>query len=185
MSVTKTFEFQLATDIDPNEQEQLHRSVTLHLLTEKKMKMVDALARLSPDDQQWLVNAILKMAQENLYVACHIADEKWVAMYWHRYGEALGHLFAWYHQSRDVSCHGQLLSILRTITRRYSPKQLTAEQLEYIQRLTMRLHDKHVSQEAISEITHKLEGEGIHTLMDLSPIADQLFTSYVAELGRD
>ena len=86
---------------------------------------------------------------------------------------------------RDVSNHGQLLSILRTIVRRYTLHQLSKGQMEYIQRLTIRLHEETVKQEEIFEITHKLEDEGLHTLLDLSPIADQLVASYIAELGRD
>ncbi|MEM7534621.1 MAG: hypothetical protein AAF639_20750 [Chloroflexota bacterium] len=185
MSFTQTVEFQLPTEIDSNQQDELHRSFLLHLVTEKKMKMRDALKQLSIDDQQWLAYTILQTAQENLYVACHISDEAWAQKYWQRYGDLLGHLFARFYKSRDVSNHGQLLSILRTIVRRYNLIDLTPEQIEITQRLTLRLHEQHLQREDILAVTRMLEANGLHTLLDLSPIADQLVASYIAELGRD
>ncbi|MEM7531662.1 MAG: hypothetical protein AAF639_05785 [Chloroflexota bacterium] len=178
-------ELQLPSELESQQENDFQRSVIYHLLVDKKIKVRDALPLLSTNDQQWLVSTILHTAQETLFVACHISDESWSQTYWQRYRDLLGHLFVWFHQDVDVSYHGQLLSILRTITRRYQPMQLTATQIEYIQRLTMRLHEKHLSQDDITEITYTLENDGLHTLMDLAPIADELFASYVAELGRD
>ena len=184
MVYTQILELQLSTNINPNKQNDLYRSVILHLLREKKMKMQDALDQLLPHDQQWLVNTIIQTAQENLYVTCHISNENWSQKYWQQYGDLLEHLPAWYHKDTDVSYHGQLLSILRTIVHRYSSMQLTAQQLEYIQRLTIRLHEKQLSQKDISEITHTLENNSIQTLLDLSPVVDELFDSYTTQLGQ-
>lgn len=184
MIPTKMIELELPTKIDLEPRERLQRSMLQHLLMEKEITMLDALTLLSEDDQRWLVNNVLQTAQENLFIACHISDEIWSKKCWQRYSNQLGHLFAWFHREADLSYHGQLLAMLRTLTRRYSPLQFTAEQIELIQRLTLRLHEDKLNQDDILTGMCNLEESGLSTLLDLSPVADQLFVSYVDELGR-
>ena len=184
MIATQTVELKLPEKIYTNQQVNLQRSVIQHLLMEEEITMSDALALLTMDDQQWLVNSILNMAQENLFVASQISDQAWSEKYWKRYNDLLGYLFAWFHKESDFSYHGQLLAILRTITRRYTPQKLTSVQIELLQRLTLRLSEKRLSQKDILAITHAVEESGLHTLLNLSPVADKLFVSYADELER-
>jgi len=184
MIPTKTIELELPTKIDVEPRERLQRSMLQHLLMEKEITMSDALTLLSAEDQKWLVNNVLQTAQENLFIACHISDEIWSQKCWQRYSNLLGHLFAWFHREDDLSYHGQLLAMLRTLTRRYSPLEFTSEQIELIQRLTLRLHEDELNQDDILTGIDSLEKNGLSTLLDLSPVADQLFESYVGELGR-
>ena len=188
MLSTKTIQLQLPIDLHTDRDEQFQRSLIQNLLMEKRITMANAMESLSHDDLQWLVTAILQTAQENLFIACHIDDETWSVKYWQRYSSLLGHLFIWYHREGDgghtPNYHGQLLSILRTIVRRCAPQDLNSDQVELIQRFTLRLQDQELHREDIFSITQTLQEHGLDTLLDLSPIADKLFVSYVEELGR-
>lgn len=184
MIATKTVELELPIKANTNQQNHLQRSAIRQLVMDKEITMADALPLLSVDDQHWLVNGILQTAQENLFVACHISDELWAREYWKRYNIALGHLFSWFHKDSDLSYHGQVLAMLRALIRRYSPQELAHEQIELIQRLTLRLHEKELGENDVLASMIRIEESGLSTLLDLSPVADQLFASYVDELRR-
>ncbi|MFQ5854305.1 MAG: hypothetical protein ACE5LU_01480 [Anaerolineae bacterium] len=165
-----------------NQREQLQRSLVYHLLRDGRVTMPEALGLFSPEDQAWLVETLLQDVEESLFLTSQISDVTWRQRFWQQYNDLLGHLFHWHdHWSEH---HGELLAILRTVARRYSQQDLTPEQFEVMQALTRRLREKQLYREDIFSATCALRDVGLDTLLDLSPVADQLFASYLAELDR-
>lgn len=182
MSSIATVELKLPARSLANQREQLQRSLVYHLLRDGRVTMPEVLDLLSPKDQAWLVETLLRDAEESLFLASQVADVAWRQRFWQQYGKLLGHLFHWH--DRWSEYHGELLAILRTLMRRYSRQDLTPEQFEIMQALTRRLREKQLYREDIFSATCALRDVGLDTLLDLSPVADQLFASYLAELDR-
>jgi hypothetical protein len=181
MSAT-TLELKIPVRTSSVQPAQMQRTVVRHLLHDGQVTMPDALAMLSTEDQAWLIKALLQDAQESLFLAGHITEPAWQQRFWQQYNARLGNLLYW-HEHWSTS-HNHLLAILRTVVRRYTLEVLTPEQIELLQRLTLRLQEKLLSREDIFAVMQALQDVGLNTLFDLSPIADSLFQSYVAELGR-
>ena len=161
---------------------QMQRAFVRHLLLEGQTTMPDALSMLSTDDQAWLVEKLISDAEKALSLAAQVTDPSLREFYWQQYHTLLGYLFRWHEHWSTY--HSQLLSVLRTAVRRYPVQELTAERAKIMRRLTLRLHEDRLYREDVFSAEHILRDVGWNTLLDLAPIADQLFQSYAEELGR-
>jgi len=177
-----TIELKLPTRSLTDQRERLQRSLVYHLLRDGQLTMPEALAPLSPEDQTWLIETLLRDVEESLFLTSQVSDADWRQRFWQQYNDLLGHLFHWHdHWS---AYHSELLAILRMVARRYPRQDLRLEQIETMQALTRRLSEKQLYREDIFSATCALRDVGLDTLLDLSPVADQLFASYLSELGR-
>lgn len=182
MSATTTLELTIPVRTPGIQPAQMQRAVVRLLLHDGQITMSDALTMLSPENQAWLIKVLLQDAQESLFLAGHITEPTRQQRFWQQYQARLGNLLDWHeHWS---AYHNHLLALLRTVVRRYPPATLTPAQVELLQRLTLRLQDNLLQREDIFTITRTLQEVGLNPLFDLSPIADSLFQSYVAELRR-
>jgi len=164
------------------EQKQLQRSMIYHLLTERQITTAEARELLTADERLWLRNVLLKEAEENLFLTTQVIDPQWRQQFWEQYNFRLGCLLEWHEEWSTY--HNDLLSILRTVVRRHPLHTLSSVQLESLQSLTHRLHEKQLYREDIFAATHALNELGLDTLLDFGPIAQQLIASYDAALSR-
>jgi hypothetical protein len=182
MLVTTTQELKIPVNLPTLQPWQLQRTVVHHLLHEGQIAMPDALSLLSAEDQVWLIEKLIDDVEKSLALAATIMDDPLRQHYWQQCNDLLGYLFHWHeHWS---SYHSQLVSVLRTAVRRYPVQELTPERAKIMRRLTLRLHEERLYREDIFSATHVLCDAGWNTRLDLSPIAHELFISYVEELGR-
>ena len=182
MVSTTTIALELPLPPLAKQREQLQRTVIRHLLLDGELAMPDALALLSADNQTWLVETLIRDAEEALLLAAQPMDALLRDRYWQQYHTLLGYLFAWHeHWS---AYHSQLLSALRMAARRYAVQALTPERAKVMRTLTRRLLEDRLYREDVFSAEHALQDVGWDTLLNLAPIANELFTSYAEELGR-
>lgn len=181
MLATATIELKVPRRAEQTEQEELQRSMVHHLLAKGQITSAEARELLPADDRVWLLNMLLKEAQENLFLTRQVVDLEWRQRFWNDYDFRLGSLLEWHEEWSTY--HNDLLSLLRTVVRRYEPQSLSSEQLELLQSLTQWLHEKQLYREDIFAATRSLSELGLETLMDFGPIARQLVASYDAELN--
>ncbi len=182
MSPTTTLELKIPLHSPLAQPAQMQRAFVRHLLQEGQITMPDALALLMMEDQAWLVEKLLNDAEKALLLAAQVTDPALRESYWQQYHGLLGYLFHWHEHWSTY--HSQLLSVLRTAVRRYPVAELTAERAKIMRRLTLRLHEDRLYREDVFSAEHALRDVGWDPLLDLAPVADQLFQSYVKELGR-
>lgn len=182
MSPTTTLTLELPTHALSNQRDPLQRSMIRHLLYEERITMPEALALLSPEDQAWLVDTIIRDAQDNLVIAARLTDPVLQERYWQQYNNLLGHLFHWHEHWTPY--HSELLTVLRTVIRRYPVQDLTPERTKLMGELTARLYTDRLYREDVFAAEQALHDVGWDTVLDLSPIADTLFQSYLEDLGR-
>lgn len=183
MELTVKIELELPSSLAAKEPNQLQRTVIHHLLRNDEIPMIDALASLSELDQLWLVETFIQDAQEDLFLAETVKDPTRRQQYWMQYQNRLEQLIFWHEHWSEF--HNELLVLLHTVTRRYAPQTLTPEQTKLLLRLTQRLHESSLYREDIFAAKRALHDLGFETTLDLTPVADQLFTSYAQELNRD
>lgn len=182
MLATATIELKVPQRTEQVGQEQLQQSMVHHLLTKRQITSAEARELLTIDEHEWLLNTLLKEAQENLFLTRQVVDPEWRQRFWEQYNFRLGCLLEWHEDWSTY--HNDLLSILRTVVRRNEPQNLSSEQLDLLQTLTQRLRDKQLYREDIFAATNSLSELDLETLLDFGPIATQLVASYDAELNR-
>lgn len=139
-----------------------------YLLLNDEIAMSDALALLSVSDQSWLVETLLQDAQEALALADTVNDPARRTRFWSQYQALLGHLFAWHEHWSEF--HNELLALLETVARRYSPQNLTPERTKLLLHLLHRLHETHLYREDVFSARCSLRALGLETALDLSPV---------------
>lgn len=182
MQSTLRIELELPGNLSTKEPKQLQRTMIRHLLLTDEITMADALALLTSPDQNWLVDALLQDAQEALFLANAVNDLTRQARFWTQYNELLGYLFFWHEHWSEF--HNELLALLQTVARRYTPQDLTPERTKFLLQLMQRLQETHLHREDIFAVKRALRDLGLETTLELGPVANQLFPSYVAELNR-
>lgn len=182
MSPTLTVELELPAHALSDQRTPLHRSMIRHLLHEERITMPEALALLAPADQVWLVETTLQDAQEALLLASQLTEPAWRERYWRQYNNLLGYLFHWHEHWSTY--HTEILTVLRTVLRRYSVRELTPKRAKVLQMLTARLYADRLYREDVFAAEQALQDVGWDTVSALAPIADQLLPSYLQELGR-
>lgn len=182
MSPTLTVELELPVHALSDQREPLQRSMIRHLLHEERITMPEALALLGPADQVWLVETTIHDAQEALLLASQLVEPTWRERYWQQYNKLLGYLFHWHEQWSTY--HTEILTVLRTVLRRYAVRDLTPQRAKVMQMLTARLYADCLYREDVFAAEHALQDVGWDTTLDLAPIADQLLPSYLQELDR-
>ena len=180
---TYKIELELPGNLATKEPNQLQRTMIHHLLLNDEIVMADALALLSQDDLRWLIESLLQDAQDALFLADTVTDPIRRQQFWIRYKDCLELLFGWHEQWSRY--HNHLLSLLHTTARRYSPEELKPERTKLLLRLTQQLSEETVYQEDVFAAKRGLSEVGLDTTLDLAPVAEQLFASYVEELSRD
>lgn len=182
MSLTMTVELKLPVHALANQREPLQRTMIRHLLHDRRITMPEALALLSPNDQQWLVESILREAQDDLALATQLTEPTLRERYWQQYDYWLGCLFHWHEHWSTY--HTELLTILRMAVRRYPVHDLTHQRARTMQMLMIRLQADQLYQGDVFAAEQALQDVGWNTVVDLAPIADQLLPGYREELGR-
>lgn len=183
---TLRIELELPGSLAGKEPQQLQRTMIhyllLNLLLNNEITMPDALALLPVADQSWLVETLLQDAQEALFLADTVTDPVRRTRFWSQYHELLGHLFYWHEHWSEF--HNELLTLLQTVVQRYAPQNLTPERTKLLLHLMQRLHETHLYREDVFSAKRALHDLGLETRLDLGPVADQLFASYLRELNR-
>lgn len=182
MSPTMTIELKVPAHALSDQREPLQRSMIRHLLHEERITMIEALALLSPADQEWLVEITIQDAQEALTLAAQLTDTVWRERYWQQYNHLLGYLFHWHEHWSTY--HTEILTVLRTALRRYPVRDLTPKRAKVLQMLTARLFADHLYREDVFAAENALQDAGWDVMLDLAPVADQLLPSYLQDLGR-
>lgn len=182
MSPTMTVELKLPAHALSDQREPLQRSMIRHLLHEARITMPEALTLLAATDQAWLVETTIQDAQEALLLASQLTEPTRRERYWQQYNNLLGYLFHWHEHWSTY--HTEILTVLRTILRRYSVRELTPKRAKVLQMLTARLHADRLYREDVFAAEHALQDVGWDPVSALAPIADQLIPSYLQELGR-
>ncbi len=182
MSLTMTVELKLPVHALANQREPLQRTMIRHLLHDQRITMPEALALLTLNDQQWLVDSILREAQDDLALAAQLTELALRERYWQQYNHWLGCLLHWHEHWSTY--HTELLTVLRMALRRYSVYDLTPQRAKVMQMLTARLLADHLYQADVFAAEQALQAVGWNTVVDLAPIADQLLPTYLEELGR-
>ncbi|MFN8486194.1 MAG: hypothetical protein U0350_01300 [Caldilineaceae bacterium] len=182
MQSTLRIELELPGSLSSKEPKQLQRTMIRHLLLTNEITMVDALALLTSADQNWLVEALLQDAQEALFLADAVNDLTHRTRFWTQYNELLGYLFSWHEYWSEF--HNELLALLQTVARRYTPQDLTPERTKFLLQLMQRLQETYLYREDIFAAKRALRELGLQTTLELSSVANQLFPSYLAELNR-
>jgi hypothetical protein len=179
---TLRIELELPASLSAKEPQQLQRTMIRYLLLNDEITMPDALGLLSVVDQRWLVERLVQDAQEALFLADTVADPDRRARFWSQYQDLLGRLFYWHEHWSEF--HNELLALLQTVARRYAPQNLTPERTKLLLHLLQRLRETHLYQEDVFSAKRALHTLGLETRLDLSPVAEPLFASYLSELNR-
>lgn len=182
MQATATIELELPRNVIGKDHRQVQRSVLRHLVLDGESTLADVLPLLSRSDQQWLVAMLLNDAQEALFLADAINDLSRRQRAWSQFYTLLDQFFSWHEHWSEF--HNELLAILHTVARRYSPQDLTPERTKLLLHFVQRLHDTHLYQEELFAAKRALQALGLATTLDLRPVAETLFTSYLDELNR-
>ena len=80
-----TVELKLPVHALANQREPLQRTMIRHLLHDQRITMPEALALLTLNDQQWLVDSILREAQDDLALAAQLTELALRERYWQQY----------------------------------------------------------------------------------------------------
>lgn len=182
MSPTLTVELELPAHALSDQRTSLQRSMIRHLLHEERITMPEALALLGPADQAWLVETTIQDAQEALLLASQLTEPAWRERYWQQYNKRLGYLLHWHEHWSTY--HTEIVTVLRTVLRRYAVRDLTPKRAKVLHMLTDRLHADRLYREDVFAAEQALQDVGWNVVVDLAPIADQLLPSYLQELGR-
>ena len=179
---TLRIELELPGSLSTKEPTQLQRTMIYHLLLADEITMPDAFNLLTPVDQRWLVDTLRRDAQEALVLADTVNEPTRRERFWAQCHTLLGHLFYWHEHWSEF--HNELLALLQTVTRRYSPQNLTPERTKLLVHLIQRLDETHLYREDLFSAKRALRALGLETTLDLSPVAEELFSSYLSELNR-
>lgn len=179
---TQRIELELPGRLSSKEPTQLQRTLLHHLLLTGEITMAEAIESLAVADQAWLVQTLLQDAQEALLMADTVTEPLRRTRFWTQFHEVLGYLFYWHEHWSEF--HNELLALLQTVARRYPPQAITSPQITLLLHLLQRLHETHLVREDVFAAKRALYDQGLETVLDLTPVANQLFTSYLHELNR-
>lgn len=178
----RKIELALPYNLSTQKTNHLQRTMLHYLLRNGEITMPDALSLLPAPDQRWLVETLMQDAQEALILAETVSDPTRRERFWTQYYNLLDNLFYWHEAWSEF--HNELLVLLHTVARRYAPSDLTPERTKLLLRLLQRLQELSLYREDLFAAKRALHELGLETTLDLSPVADQLFASYLSELNR-
>ncbi|MEZ4868522.1 MAG: hypothetical protein R3C14_44745 [Caldilineaceae bacterium] len=171
MSATTIIKLTLPARLQPVE---VQRTILRHLLLEGQTTMPDALSLLAVEDQAWLVEKLIRDAEDALLLAAYLTDATLRERHWQQYNDLLGYLFHWHeHWSTH---HSALLNILRITIRCYPVQDLTPKRAKVMQRLTARLHDDFMCREDVLAAEKALQHVGWDVVLNLAYLEELVRT---------